>query len=264
MFGSRTEYRTTTDRGKYERAARYLALRIPIHMSHTKESFRDEVKKEFQLERMILFSDAVFAIVITLMAIEIHLPANVGEPNGPGMMAALKELAPVMIAYAASFFFIGAIWYQHLRLFSVLKDYDVGLVARNLLLLFCVGLFPFSATVVTHGHGSPYALTVYLSVIFACLLTQLLLQQYVLVQRPQLQIRTDISEHLFALKRRKVVVITAGLCIALILVTQMLLGDAAKYFATWWIIILPLSVKLFAKKKVKATGRPHRQHAKGD
>lgn len=35
---------------------------------------KDEIKKEFQVERMILFSDAVFAIVITLMAIEIKIP----------------------------------------------------------------------------------------------------------------------------------------------------------------------------------------------
>lgn len=38
------------------------------------ETIKDEVKQEFQVERMILFSDAVFAIVITLMAIEIRLP----------------------------------------------------------------------------------------------------------------------------------------------------------------------------------------------
>jgi uncharacterized membrane protein len=39
---------------------------------------REEIRKEFQVERMILFSDAVFAIVITLMAIEIRFP----EPEG--------------------------------------------------------------------------------------------------------------------------------------------------------------------------------------
>ncbi|MGL1204094.1 TMEM175 family protein, partial [Vibrio parahaemolyticus] len=43
-------------------------------MHEEKEMTRTEIKKEFQLERMILFSDAVFAIVITLMAIEIRLP----------------------------------------------------------------------------------------------------------------------------------------------------------------------------------------------
>ena len=225
-------------------------------MSHTEESDRDEVKKEFQLERMILFSDAVFAIVITLMAIEIHLPANTFGPNGTGLQHAFMELVPEIVAYAASFFFIGAIWYQHLRLFSVLKDYDVGLVVRNLLLLFFVGLFPFSATVVTHGKSSPYALVIYLGIIFSCLLTQLFLQHYVLVQRPQLQMRTNLSEHLFALKRRKVVVISAALCIALILLTQYLLGADAKYVATYWILIMPIAQRLFVKKQESDTAKP--------
>ena len=45
-------------------------------MSHSKEAYISsaEIKQEFQVERMILFSDAVFAIVITLMAIEIRIP----------------------------------------------------------------------------------------------------------------------------------------------------------------------------------------------
>lgn len=45
-------------------------------MSTEKEEFisESEIKKEFQVERMILFSDAVFAIVITLMAIDIKIP----------------------------------------------------------------------------------------------------------------------------------------------------------------------------------------------
>src|SRR5690349_16730106 len=110
---------------------------------------QEEVRKEFQVERMILFSDAVFAIVITLMAIEIRLP-NGGEGLHGGLREALRRLAPVLLAYMVSFFFIGTIWYRHLRLFSLVRDYDLGLVVRNLILLFLVGLFPFSATLVTH------------------------------------------------------------------------------------------------------------------
>ena len=44
------------------------------HKELLEEITQDEIKKEFQLERMILFSDAVFAIVITLLAIELKLP----------------------------------------------------------------------------------------------------------------------------------------------------------------------------------------------
>src|SRR5215210_739264 len=99
-------------------------------MKETPESktFREEVKKEFQLERMILFTDAVFAIVITLMAIEIRIPDTEGTIASESLIKAIKHLVPVIFAYAVSFGFIGVIWYNHLKMFSLLKDYDKGLV----------------------------------------------------------------------------------------------------------------------------------------
>src|SRR6478735_1826807 len=112
---------------------------------HKPEITKEEIKKEFQLERMILFSDAVFAIVITLMAIEIHLP-ELGEHEHytvSTFLTALKHVLPTVFAYAISFFFIGLMWYKHLKMFSLLKDYDRGLIIRNLIFLFFVVLFLF-------------------------------------------------------------------------------------------------------------------------
>src|SRR5690348_9279708 len=111
-------------------------------MDKEKKYLKEEIRKEFQLERMILFSDAVFAIGITLMAIEIKLPDNVDYTSATLPYEILK-LTPLFIAYAASFFFIGKTWYEHLKIFSLLKDYDTGLVARNMFMLFFIGLFPF-------------------------------------------------------------------------------------------------------------------------
>ncbi|MEO8588487.1 MAG: TMEM175 family protein [Flavobacteriales bacterium] len=222
-------------------------------MSTGNETFREEVKKEFQLERMILFSDAVFAIVITLMAMEIRLPEGTDLQDSAGLRHAVKILAPVIIAYMVSFFFIGAIWYQHLRMFSVLKSYDRGLVVRNLVLLFLIGLFPFSATVITHSKGSVYALTIYLGIIYACVLAQYVLHHYILVRRPALLIPGDISVQLQALRRRKVIVITIGICFALIFITRGLITDPdLKVMATWWMLLVPIAVRAFAGKNAVA------------
>src|SRR6186713_1122876 len=100
------------------------------------QEIRDEIRKEFQLDRMVLFSDAVFAIVITLMAIEIRLPHLEGELTHEILVSQIMHLIPVILAYAGSFLFIGNSWYHHLQTFSLLKDYDRGLVMRNLLMLF--------------------------------------------------------------------------------------------------------------------------------
>jgi len=220
-------------------------------MATENEEFREEVRKEFQLDRMILFSDAVFAIVVTLMAIEIRLPES--EDGAVHLSEALVYLLPVFTAYIASFSFIGAIWYQHLRVFGLLKDYDRGLVVRNLILLFMVGLFPFGVTVITHAKGSELGLAVYAIIILACLVAQYALQYYILVQRPGLCIRCDLSEQRQALHRRKVAILSVSASMALILATQSLATDPnVRVFAFWWILLVPISVRLFARKKTVA------------
>jgi len=110
------------------------------------EKLETDIKREFQLERMILFSDAVFAIVITLMAIEIKIPEQETKYTSDELLHHIKLLVPTILAYCVSFFFIGITWYRHLQIFGRLKDYDKGLVICNLALLFCIGLFPFGAS----------------------------------------------------------------------------------------------------------------------
>lgn len=216
-------------------------------MTDTNEELREEVRKEFQLDRMILFSDAVFAIVITLMAIEIRLPETEGTAH---LTEALVHLLPVFVAYITSFSFIGAIWYQHLRMFGVLKDYDRGLVVRNLVLLFMVGLFPFGVTVITRAKGSSLGFALYTAIIVACLLAQYALQHYILVERTSLCIRGDLSEQRYALKRRKVALIAAAIGFSLILVTQRLVTEPILHsLAFFWVLIIPIAMRRFAKKK---------------
>ena len=72
-------------------------------MDKEEKNLKEEIRREFQLERMILFSDAVFAIAITLMAIEIKLP----EHSNESLRIQLFQLVPVILAYAVSFGFIG-------------------------------------------------------------------------------------------------------------------------------------------------------------
>ena len=88
-------------------------------MTTEKEYLKEEIRKEFQLERMVLFSDAVFAIAITLMAIEIKAPDVTQLEEPEVFLNHLKPVLPVMMAYVVSFFFIGYTWYQHLQLFSL-------------------------------------------------------------------------------------------------------------------------------------------------
>lgn len=103
-------------------------------------------KKSFQLERIILFSDAVFAIAITLLVIElkIHEPT---EYSSRGLAIALLRTMPHFISFVISFMIVGIYWVAHHKMFSFVKNYDVRLLWLNLLLLFFIALMPFSSNI---------------------------------------------------------------------------------------------------------------------
>lgn len=218
--------------------------------NHDNSISGDEIKKEFQLERMILFSDAVFAIVITLMAIEIKIPDSEGKLSNEILAHQLRHLLPVIMAYVVSFFFIGTIWYQHLKIFSLVKDYDKGLVIRNLILLFFIGLFPFSAAIITRSQGNSFGFFIYFGIILCCLITQYLLQYYILVQRPTLRVNTDLKKHLFELKNRKILVIGLPIAFILIFLTfQFISAPDLRSLAPLWVLPVVVLYRLSIKRR---------------
>jgi uncharacterized membrane protein len=89
--------------------------------------------------RIEAFSDGVFAIAITLLVLEIHVPED--PENGLG--AALLDQWPAYASYVVSFFIIGIIWVNHHAVFDHLKRADRPLVFLNLLLLLFVAVLPF-------------------------------------------------------------------------------------------------------------------------
>ncbi|MBS7788176.1 DUF1211 domain-containing protein [Flavobacterium sp. CYK-55] len=210
-----------------------------------------EIKKEFQIERMILFSDAVFAIVITLMAIEIRIPEIKEELNQEVLLHELKNLFPVLLSYMVSFFFIGSIWYQHLKTFSLIKDYNQGLVVRNLILLFFVGLFPFSASVITRSHNASLAYFIYMGTIILCIIAQYLLQHYI-INTPAIRIGNIEPEHLNELKRKRILVI--GFLVAFVASTLTYLASddpEVRSMVPLWVVPVAIVYRLMNRKLKK-------------
>jgi uncharacterized membrane protein len=109
------------------------------------DHLQHELKKEFQLERMILFSDAVFAIAITLLVLEIKLP-NIDRHQATDelLLKSLDEQMPKFVGFFLSFMFIGLYWTIHHRIFGFVVDYDARLLWLNLYFLLAVVLMPFS------------------------------------------------------------------------------------------------------------------------
>jgi len=215
-----------------------------------REYLKDEIRREFQLERMVLFSDAVFAIVITLMAIEIHIPESLRFSNEDELIHELMMLLPNIIAYAASFFYIGYTWYQHLQVFSLLKDYDKGLVIRNLVMLFFIGFFPFGASIIARPNNGMFLIVlIYFLIILLSKSAQLVLTHYILVKRPNLRINTDISDHVLSFRKSRIAILMLVLMFALVTGTIAVIEDPEmKVIAWWWFFPFPFVLKYFQKR----------------
>ena len=95
--------------------------------------------------RLEAFSDGVFAIVITLLVIELR-PPDISENES--LAHALWELWPNYVAYLVSFAVIGVMWLNHHRIFVQVRMVDGGLLALNLNLLLWTALIPFPTAVV--------------------------------------------------------------------------------------------------------------------
>jgi uncharacterized membrane protein len=101
--------------------------------------------------RVEAFSDGVFAIAITLLILEIHVPPTAQHD---GLATALVQLWPSFLAFLASFLTIGVMWLNHHRLFTLINKSDDGLIAFNLLLLLGITWIPFpTALLAEHLRG---------------------------------------------------------------------------------------------------------------
>lgn len=97
-----------------------------------------------EIERTVFFSDAVFAIAITLLALEIRLPDVADYPTA--LQEALIGLWPKFFSFLISFWFVGNYWVAHHRVFHYIRAYDRRLLLINLLFLMWIVLLPFSSS----------------------------------------------------------------------------------------------------------------------
>lgn len=113
-----------------------------------------------QFERVVFFSDAVFAIAITLLVIEIHVP-HIAVRTDPALGHALLELLPKYIGFVVSFFVIGRFWIGHHRLCGHLAKADDGFISRNLMFLMLIAFGPFPTALISEFPDSRVSIGVY-------------------------------------------------------------------------------------------------------
>jgi uncharacterized membrane protein len=104
--------------------------------------------------RLEAFSDGVFAIIITIMVLEIKVPHDT-------TFHALSDLFPVMLSYVLSFIYVGIYWNNHHHLLHATNKVHGGILWANLHLLFWLSLIPFVTGWMGENHFAKLPMALY-------------------------------------------------------------------------------------------------------
>ncbi|MFC9296558.1 TMEM175 family protein [Streptomyces sp. NPDC057011] len=135
---------------------------------------------ESETGRVEAFSDGVFAVIITILVLELKVP----EETGSDFWHGVREQWPHYAAYVVSFLIIGVMWVNHHTIFSNIKRVDRPLLFLNLLVLMVVSVVPYTTNVlaehlVEEGGSANAAAVLYSAVTVAYALAFLAFWWYV-------------------------------------------------------------------------------------
>ena len=134
-----------------------------------------EVESGNAVQRMVHFSDAVVAIAITLLTLELRLPEDLASGEVPGR---LLDTLSGLFAFLVSFWVIASYWVAHHRIFNRIGAHDGALLNIDFAFLMCVVLVPFSTSMVMEYGDSRLVWDVYVSHLLLTSLTLSWLWRY--------------------------------------------------------------------------------------
>jgi len=142
-------------------------------------------------DRVLAFSDAIFAIAITLLTLDLRLQAGL---HGRAFTEGLRELLPALAAYALSFFVLAQLWLAHHRIFAAIAQVNRALLVRNLLFLGLIAVMPFPVGLLSGYHDRPFAVVVYAVAFIAAMEVQRRIWRYVTRPEQHPLLREPVSD----------------------------------------------------------------------
>ena len=128
--------------------------------------------------RVEAFSDAVIAIVMTVMVLELRVPSST-------TWDALKPLVPVFLTYVLSFVYLGIYWNNHHHLLQATERVNGAVLWANLHLLFWLSLFPFATGWLGENHVAVLPTVLYGVVLLLAAMAYYLLQSVIVAEQGQ-------------------------------------------------------------------------------
>jgi uncharacterized membrane protein len=142
-------------------------------------------------ERLKALSDGVFAIILTILVLELKVPPHLAHAS---LLEAFHELRPTLIAWVISFLITGMYWVAHRDIFARVRTVNRDLVWLNLLFLLPCALIPFAASVLGEYPEDSRAIQLYGGVLILGSLLRLSLYWYV-VRHPDLLWPGALGDH---------------------------------------------------------------------
>jgi len=119
-----------------------------------------------RLHRLIVLADGIYAIAMTLLAIDLFLPEATSQLGGDELFTSLVDRWPEVLAFVTSFTFIANFWVGHMMLFHVVRRFDGALMWLALLQMMCIAFMPFPTAVVSKHTSDRVANLFYFGTVF--------------------------------------------------------------------------------------------------
>ncbi len=195
-----------------------------------------------KVERVISFSDAVFAFAITLMALSIDIPDLPTHLTQSELLDKLYNLYPQFESYVISFAVIAIFWVSYHQVFNHIKGSHITMVYLNLLFLLLITLLSLSTSlVINYGtYQIPYIIYCFIVIMTSSLLATI---WWHATRNKRL---VDKNLHPFFIKGVLVNLMSIPIVFTISIIISFVNLDIAQYF---WLIIAPLNITIKRRYK---------------
>ena len=196
--------------------------------------------------RLEAFSDAVIAIIITIMVLELRPPHAVA-------LASLRPLIPVFASYVLSFVYLGIYWNNHHHMLYATERVDGVVLWANLHLLFWLSLVPFVTAWMGENHFAAAPTALYGVVLLLAGIAYYILQRAIIArQGPASLLARAVGRDL----KGKLSPVCYAIAIPFAFVSQWIAGGLYVLVAVWWLIPDRRIERIVASEPAAEAGSP--------
>ena len=189
-----------------------------------------------EFDRVLFFSDAVFAIALTLLIVDVGIPSVRDPTSAASMLASLQESAPHLFAFFLGFVLIARYWAAHHRFCAFLDSVDGTFIQLNLAYLALIAFLPFPTGVFGRYLDNPISVSLFALVLAA--VSGLELLQFVHARRAA-QFRRALSRPAFRFG-----VITSAVPVLVMLLSIPVAFALTRWAPMLWLLIFPVELLL--------------------